>query len=157
MTYRGGHGVPIERALRAVSSLHQRAAAGLIYRSGVRVALVGRPNVGKSSLLNALLRTARAIVTEVAGATRDTVEEGAIIEGIPMVLIDTAGIRVTDDPVERIGVERSRAALESALVRVIVIDRSAPLTADDLALLAEHTSNREIFALNKSDLPDRSR
>jgi tRNA modification GTPase len=145
---------PIERALLAVTSLRHRASSGLLYRSGVRVALVGRPNVGKSSLLNALLRAHRAIVTEIPGTTRDTIEETAVIRGIPMVLVDTAGIRSTDDPVERIGVERARSALQDAVIRVVVLDRSAPLHHDDLAMLHDAVYERSIFVMNKSDLPD---
>jgi tRNA modification GTPase len=147
---------PIEQSLSAVTSLRARAQAGLLYRSGVRVALVGRPNVGKSSLLNALLRAHRAIVTEIPGTTRDTIEETAVIRGIPMVLIDTAGIRSTEDVVERIGVERARSALEDAAIRVIVLDRSAPLVDDDLLLLGDAADERSIVVLNKSDLPDRA-
>jgi len=146
---------PIEQALTAVASLRQRAQSGLLYRSGVRVALMGRPNVGKSSLLNALLRANRAIVTEIPGTTRDTIEESAIIEGIPMVLVDTAGIRSTDDEVERLGVERARLAIQGAVIRLIVIDRSSPLTDDDLRLIEDEANDRAILALNKSDLPDR--
>jgi tRNA modification GTPase len=146
---------PIQQALTAVTSLRQRAHSGLLYRSGVRVALMGRPNVGKSSLLNALLRANRAIVTEIPGTTRDTIEESAIIEGIPMVLVDTAGIRSTGDEVERLGVERARLAIRDAVIRLIVIDRSSPLTEDDLDLLADEADDRAILALNKSDLPDR--
>jgi tRNA modification GTPase len=146
---------PIKQALDAVSSLRQRAQGGLLYRSGVRVALVGKPNVGKSSLLNALLRANRAIVTDVPGTTRDTIEESAVIEGIPMVLIDTAGIRSTDDVVERIGVERARSALQEAVIRVIVLDRSAPLTDDDVLVLRSGADDQAIVVLNKTDLPAR--
>ena len=147
---------PIEQSLTALTSLRQRAQSGLLYRSGVRVALVGRPNVGKSSLLNALLRANRAIVTDIPGTTRDTIEESALIQGIPMVLVDTAGIRSTEDEVERIGVERARSALQEAVIRIIVLDRSTPLTEDDLALVRTETNDRAIVALNKSDLPDRA-
>jgi tRNA modification GTPase len=146
---------PIEQALTAVTSLRRRAQSGLLYRSGVRVALMGRPNVGKSSLLNALLRANRAIVTEIPGTTRDTIEESAMIEGIPMVLVDTAGIRSTEDEVERLGVERARVAIQNAVIRLIVIDRSSPLMEDDLRLLEDEANDRAILALNKSDLPDR--
>jgi tRNA modification GTPase len=146
---------PLEHALAAVVLLRRRAQSGLLYRSGVRVALVGRPNVGKSSLLNALLRANRAIVTDIPGTTRDTIEESAVIEGIPMVLIDTAGIRSTVDEVERLGVERARSAIQEAVIRLIVLDRSASLTPDDLALLRAEANERAIVALNKSDLPDR--
>jgi tRNA modification GTPase len=145
---------PLEQALTALTSLHGRAASGLVYRSGVRVALAGKPNVGKSSLLNALLHVNRAIVTEEAGTTRDTIEETVVIKGIPMLLVDTAGIRTTHDAIERIGVERAREALEGAVIQVIVVDRSAPLTDEDLGIMRQGLSDRTILVLNKSDLAD---
>src|SRR3984893_10732703 len=104
---------------------------GRLYRQGLRTAIIGRPNVGKSSLLNALLRSERAIVPPVAGTTRDPVEEVANVRGIPLHLIDTAGITPTSDPVEQIGVERSRAAAESADLTLLVFDGSEPLAAQD--------------------------
>jgi tRNA modification GTPase len=143
---------PLEHAQVALSALHLRAASGLVYRSGVRVALVGRPNVGKSSLLNALLRVNRAIVTAMPGTTRDTIEETVVIQGIPMLLVDTAGIHATNDLVERIGVERAREALEDAVIQLIVLDRSVPLTDDDLTLVRQAVRDRAILVLNKSDL-----
>jgi tRNA modification GTPase len=100
-------------------------------REGLRVAIVGRPNVGKSSLLNRLLGTERAIVTPIAGTTRDTVEERALLGGIALHLVDTAGLTPTEDPIERIGVERSRAAAQSADLLLFVLDASCPLTEPD--------------------------
>src|SRR2546429_9033169 len=100
-------------------------------RKGLRTAIIGRPNVGKSSLLNALLRTERAIVTPIAGTTRDTVEEVANLQGIPLHLIDTAGITPSDDPIEQIGVQRSRSAAESADIVLLVFDSAEPLTGQD--------------------------
>jgi tRNA modification GTPase len=124
------------------------------------VALVGRPNVGKSSLLNALLRTERAIVTPVAGTTRDTVEEKALIGGLAVQLVDTAGLTPSDDPVERIGVERSRAAAQAADLLLLVLDGSEPLTPLDATVATElrtlgqaDTSRPAILVLNKADLP----
>lgn len=127
----------IVEAQRMIASLLSGAEQGRLYRQGLRTAIIGRPNVGKSSLLNALLRTERAIVTPVAGTTRDTVEEVANLRGIPLHLIDTAGITPTDDPVERIGVQRSRAAAESADVVLLVFDGSEPLTELDQRVSTE--------------------
>jgi tRNA modification GTPase len=121
----------IEIAQQKVNALLAGSEQGLLYRQGLRTAIIGRPNVGKSSLLNALLRTDRAIVTPVAGTTRDTVEEVANLRGIPLHLIDTAGITPSDDPIEQIGVQRSRAAAESAGVVLLVFDGSEHLTKQD--------------------------
>jgi tRNA modification GTPase len=124
-------------AQQQVDLLLAGSEQGRLYRQGLRTAIIGRPNVGKSSLLNALLRTERAIVTPVAGTTRDTVEEVANLRGIPLHLIDTAGITPTNDPVEQIGVERSRAAAESADVVLLVYDGSESLTEQDRKVSAE--------------------
>lgn len=150
----------IAEAQQVVERLLAGADRGRILREGLRVALVGRPNVGKSSLLNALLRTERAIVTPIAGTTRDTVEEKALIGGIAVQLVDTAGLTPTDDPVERIGVERSRAAAEASDVLLLVLDGSEPLTpldetvAAELRTLAREDASRPaLLVLNKADLP----
>lgn len=127
----------INLALDKVEHLLAGAEQGRLYRQGLRTAIIGRPNVGKSSMLNALLRTERAIVTPIAGTTRDTVEEVANLRGIPLYLIDTAGITPTADPVEQIGVQRSRAAAESAEVVLLVFDGSAPLSEHDRQVSAE--------------------
>jgi tRNA modification GTPase len=121
----------IRIAREQVGTLLSGSEQGRLYRQGVRTAIIGRPNVGKSSLLNALLRSERAIVTPIAGTTRDTVEEVANLRGIPLHLIDTAGITPTDDPVEQIGVRRSRTAAESADVILLVFDGSESLTEQD--------------------------
>lgn len=121
----------ISAAQDKLAALLAAAEQGRLYRQGLRTAIIGRPNVGKSSLLNALLRTERAIVTPIAGTTRDTVEEVANLRGIPLYLIDTAGITPTDDPVEQIGVQRSRAAAEGAEVVLLVFDSSEPLNERD--------------------------
>ncbi len=131
----------ILEAQRQVDRLLAGAGQGRLYRQGLRTAIIGRPNVGKSSLLNALLRSERAIVTPIAGTTRDTVEEVANLRGIPLHLIDTAGIMPTSDPVEQIGVERSRAAAESADLILLVVDGSEPLTAQD------HRVSEELWAM----------
>ncbi len=129
--------VLVEEAQRQIERLLASAEQGRLYKQGLRTAIIGRPNVGKSSLLNALLRTERAIVTPVAGTTRDTVEEVANLRGIPLHLIDTAGITPTDDPIEQIGVQRSRAAAESADVVMLVFDGSEALTEQDRNVCAE--------------------
>ncbi|PZW18162.1 tRNA modification GTPase [Thermosporothrix hazakensis] len=128
---------PIVTALEQIQRLLAGAEQGKLFRQGLRTAIIGRPNVGKSSLLNALLRTERAIVTPIAGTTRDTVEEVANLRGIPLHLIDTAGITPTDDPVEQIGVQRSRAAAESADAVLLVFDGSEPLAEQDRRVSAE--------------------
>lgn len=124
-------------AQKQVDLLLAGSEQGKLYRQGLKTAIIGRPNVGKSSLLNALLRTERAIVTPVAGTTRDTVEEIANLRGIPLHLIDTAGITPSTDPVEQIGVQRSRAAAESADVVLLVFDGSEPLTEQDRRVSSE--------------------
>ncbi len=121
-------------------------------RDGVRVLLAGRPNVGKSSLFNALLGEERAIVTAVPGTTRDLVSERLDVAGIPVTLLDGAGLRASDDLVEAIGIERARAALESCPVALWVVDRSAPLQEEDRWIAARLAGRRVVVALNKSDL-----
>ncbi len=150
----------LHKARQIVERLLAGADRGRVLREGLRVALVGRPNVGKSSLLNALLRTERAIVTPIAGTTRDTVEEKALIGGLAVQLVDTAGLTPSDDPVERIGVERSRAAARSADLLLLVLDGSEPLTPLDeavatelRALSPEDATPPAILVLNKADLP----
>ena len=140
----------------AEQELHALAGAGLsgrVLREGARVAIVGRPNAGKSSLLNALAGAERAIVTRFAGTTRDVLEETVSMEGVPVTLYDTAGIRAADDPVERIGVERARLAAERADLLLVCFDAAAPLTEEDLALLRETEGRPRIAVCNKSDLP----
>ncbi len=127
----------IQVAQRQIGQLLEGAEQGRLYKQGLRTAIIGRPNVGKSSLLNALLRTDRAIVTPVAGTTRDTVEEVVNLHGIPLHLIDTAGITPSDDPIEQIGVQRSRVAAEGADVVMLVFDGSETLTELDRTVCAE--------------------
>ncbi len=138
--------------LGKIEELIQSAAVGRILREGVYTAIVGRPNVGKSSLLNALLRRERAIVTDIPGTTRDVVEEYINIRGIPLRLADTAGIRETEDVVEQIGVKRSREALQEAELALLVLNGSEPLSQDDVDLLRMSEGLRRVIAINKADL-----
>ena len=118
-----------------------------------RITIVGRPNVGKSSLLNALLREERAIVSQYAGTTRDVIEEQLLLDGVPLVLADTAGIRATDDFVEKIGVEKSRQLLADSELVICVIDGSDGLTDEDEAILEAAAGKPCVVIVNKSDLP----
>ncbi len=127
---------------------------GMVLKDGVRAAIVGRPNVGKSSLLNALVGFERAIVTDIAGTTRDTVEEKLRVGGVLLRLVDTAGVREAADAIERLGVERSRKAAETARLIIAVFDGHEPLTADDRDVIAlARTSPDAVAVVNKSDLP----
>lgn len=126
---------------------------GRLFREGARVCICGRPNVGKSSLLNALLGVERVIVTEIPGTTRDVVEESINLGGLPIVLWDTAGIRETDDHIERIGVDLSKQYLQAADAAMLVLDGSEPLTAGDFSLLAAAQSKKVLIVVNKQDLP----
>jgi tRNA modification GTPase len=133
--------------------LLETATEGRIITEGVNVAILGKPNVGKSSLLNALIGTKRAIVTDTPGTTRDTIEEAVNISGIPLRLIDTAGIRQTTDIVEQQGVERSKAVLDRSELLLLMFDASQPLNDADLDLLQTAQSSKAILILNKVDLP----
>jgi tRNA modification GTPase len=123
------------------------------FREGIRVALVGRPNVGKSSLLNALLKESRAIVTAIPGTTRDLIEEVLTYRGIPIRLVDTAGIGAPTDEVEAIGVARAEQAMKEADIRIWVIDGSEALTSVDLSLAQKISATDHIVVINKADLP----
>lgn len=132
--------------------LLEDADKGKIIREGVRTAIVGKPNVGKSSLLNALLNEERAIVTDIEGTTRDTIEAYINIGGITLILVDTAGIRETKDVVEKIGVDRSKKAIESAELVVLVLDQSRKLSKEDELLLEQTKNKKRIIVGNKNDL-----
>ena len=134
------------------------SAEGILLRHGLRLAIVGSPNVGKSSLLNALLRSDRAIVTNLPGTTRDVLEETFSLDGIPVVVVDTAGIRGTDDPAEAEGVERSKRALADADLVLLVLDSSKSVSDSDrvVSQLVRDSTKRALVVLNKMDLPARS-
>ena len=137
-----------------LQALHDTCERGRILKHGVRIALIGKPNTGKSSLLNALAGADRVIVTEQAGTTRDTVEELVRFGRVPARLTDTAGIRETDDRIEALGVARARDAAEQAELTVLVCDGSAPLDEEDRAAIrAAKEARRAIAMLNKADLP----
>ena len=144
----------IQEFQNLLENLLRTARRGKILREGLSTAIIGRPNVGKSSLLNNLLREDKAIVTDIAGTTRDVIEEYVNIKGVPLKLIDTAGIRETDDIVEKIGVERSRQALAEADLILLVLNASEKLTEQDRALLALSDMTRRIVLLNKTDLKE---
>ncbi|HEY8341662.1 MAG TPA: tRNA uridine-5-carboxymethylaminomethyl(34) synthesis GTPase MnmE [Calditerricola sp.] len=138
-----------------IDRLLETARQGKILREGVATAIVGRPNVGKSSLLNALAHEARAIVTDIPGTTRDLIEEQVNVRGIPLRLIDTAGIRDTEDLVERIGVQRAQEVLQTADLVLLVLNHSEPLTATDRQLIDMTRTLNTIVVVNKADLPRR--
>lgn len=142
-----------EQVSQGIRALLNTASQGKILRDGLKTAIVGRPNVGKSSLLNVLLREEKAIVTDIAGTTRDTIEEYVNVRGVPLQLIDTAGIRETDDVVERIGVERSRKALNEADFVLLILNQSEELMDEDIRLLEQTKDFKRIILLNKTDLP----
>jgi len=135
-----------------IDSLLKTADSGEILQHGLATAIVGKPNVGKSSLLNRLLDEDKAIVTDVAGTTRDVVEQYVNIDGVPLKLIDTAGVRDTEDKVEKIGVERSLKALSDADLVILVLDSSRKLEDDDIELLDATKDKRRIIIFNKNDL-----
>jgi len=135
----------------SINKLAATFTVGHLIRDGLRVAIVGRPNVGKSSLFNALLGSERAIVTDIAGTTRDQLHERFVVDGIPISLIDTAGLRETEDTVEKIGVERSRATIADADIVVVMLDASEEITADDHAIIDSLRDLNYIVAINKID------
>lgn len=137
----------------SVEELASTYQSGHLLRDGLRVALVGRPNVGKSSLFNMLLRRDRAIVTEVPGTTRDSLTETIALNGVPVSLTDTAGMREAGDRIEAIGVERTHRAMADADLLVVVIDASTEVHQEDCDVLERARSSRHIIAFNKADLP----
>ena len=142
----------VRETYAVVQKLEATAQEGRILREGARVVILGRPNVGKSSLLNRLLREERAIVTSIPGTTRDVIEESIDLDGVMIHLVDTAGLRVTDDIVEREGIKRTRAAQDEADLLLVVVDGTVPLTSDDRELLRAVKDRKHVVVLNKADL-----
>ncbi|ABY46420.1 tRNA uridine-5-carboxymethylaminomethyl(34) synthesis GTPase MnmE [Bacillus mycoides] len=150
------HNILIEKAthVRAeIAKILETSKQGKILREGISTAIIGRPNVGKSSLLNSLVQEKKAIVTDIAGTTRDVIEEYVNVRGVPLKLIDTAGIRETEDIVERIGVERSKEMMSQADLVLIVVNYSEALTNEDEDLFRAVQGKDFIVIVNKTDLP----
>ncbi|MBU7003116.1 tRNA uridine-5-carboxymethylaminomethyl(34) synthesis GTPase MnmE [Pediococcus pentosaceus] len=144
-----------EKAIEVKAKIQQllsTAKQGKVLRDGLATTIIGHPNVGKSSILNHLLHEDKAIVTDVAGTTRDVIEEYVNVQGVPLKLVDTAGIHETEDKVEKIGMDRSRKALSQADLVILVLDSSVPLRDEDRELLRETNYMQRIVVLNKSDL-----
>jgi tRNA modification GTPase len=139
--------------MKEIDIILKESQKNQLIRDGVKTAIIGKPNVGKSSLLNALLDEERAIVTEIEGTTRDTIEAYINVSGVTLKLMDTAGIRDTEDVVEKIGVNRSKKAITEAELVLLVLDRSKALTKEDQDLLALTKNQRRIIIGNKADLP----
>ena len=146
-------GAEISEATAEIDKLLSSYVFGRILRSGLGTAIVGRPNVGKSSLLNALLQQDRAIVTELPGTTRDVLEEYVNVMGVPLRIIDTAGIRLSHDLAEQEGVRRSLATIDSADIVLVVLDGALSLAPEDRRVLGEVKGKKAIAVINKSDLP----
>ena len=144
----------LESALDFIDQLLATANEGRILRRGIRAAIIGRPNAGKSSLLNQLLGHDRAIVTPTAGTTRDTIEETANIRGIPVVFIDTAGLREAADAIEAEGIRRSHDSMASAELILHVLDATEPLTDEDQAYLDQFANRQRLIIANKIDQPN---
>ncbi len=141
-----------KKALTAVEKLIKSADTGKIYKEGIKTVILGRPNVGKSSLLNAMLEEDRAIVTDIPGTTRDSLEEMLNVNGIPLNIIDTAGIRTTDDIIEQIGVEKSKSLAEQADLILLMFDGSRKLSDEDIELVELVKNKKTITLVNKLDL-----
>lgn len=135
-----------------IQKLLETADSGRIMRDGIKTAIVGKPNVGKSSLLNSLAREDRAIVTDIAGTTRDVIEEYINLNGIPLILVDTAGIRKTEDAVEKIGVEKSHKSIEEADFVIVMIDGSSFFDDEDVDILRKTRGKKRVILINKTDL-----
>lgn len=142
----------IDKTILKIKNLLSNADEGKIIRDGLNIVIVGKPNVGKSSLLNALLKEKRAIVTDVPGTTRDVIEEYLNLDGIPIRISDTAGIRETEDIVEKIGVEKSKEKIEEADLIILMLDASREIDEEDKAILDKINNRKYIALLNKTDL-----
>lgn len=144
-----------EGILGELKELIRGADAGKIYREGISTIIIGRPNVGKSSLLNAMLRENRAIVTDIPGTTRDIIEEIINIGGIPLKIIDTAGLREAENIIEKIGIEKTKETIEKADLVLLVLDASGELTGEDLAVIKSVEGKKTIFLINKADIEEK--
>ncbi|WP_294654424.1 tRNA uridine-5-carboxymethylaminomethyl(34) synthesis GTPase MnmE [uncultured Fusobacterium sp.] len=144
----------LQEVLDTTDRLIRSYDKGKMIKEGIKTAIVGKPNVGKSSILNSVLKEERAIVTHVAGTTRDIIEEIVNLKGIPLVLVDTAGIRKTDDLVENIGVEKSKKLIESADLILFVVDGSRPLDEEDMKIHEAIKAEKVIGILNKIDIKE---
>ena len=142
----------MQEVLSKLSKLEKSFDNGKLIKEGIKTAIIGKPNAGKSSLLNAILKEDRAIVTEYEGTTRDTIEEFVNINGIPLKLIDTAGIRETENEVEKIGIEKSIKYAKEADLAIVIIDGSKDLTKEDIEILNIVSPEKTIIILNKIDL-----
>lgn len=142
----------LEGVLVNIDKLIKAGQRAEIYREGIKVAIVGKPNVGKSSLLNAMLRKEKAIVTDIPGTTRDVIEDYINIKGIPVKLMDTAGIRATEDKVEKIGVKKSREVIQDADLVVFLLDIETGITNEDLAIFKSIENHNIIILVNKEDI-----
>ena len=145
--------VDLKEVMTSIKGLIASFETGKILRDGLKTVIVGKPNVGKSSLLNAILKESRAIVTEIEGTTRDIIEEYVNIGGIPLKIVDTAGIRETDDLVEKIGVQKSKESFESADLVIMMLDSSRHLSSQDQDILSLLGDKKAIILVNKTDLP----
>jgi tRNA modification GTPase len=139
-------------AIEDMKKLLEGANEGRIIRDGLKLAIIGKPNVGKSSLLNCLLKEKRAIVTDIPGTTRDIIEEFISLDGIPVKITDTAGIRETEDEVEKIGVEKSREKIDEADLVVLMLDSSRPLEDEDREIIEKVKDKKYVVLMNKNDL-----
>lgn len=142
----------LEELIIQIQKMLDSYRSGRIIREGIKTVLIGRPNVGKSSILNMILNSERAIVTEIPGTTRDTIEESYDLDGIPLVLIDTAGLRQTNDKAEQIGVERTRAEIPKADLVLYVLDITEEITSEDIEIMKQIPPEKLIVLINKHDL-----
>jgi len=146
----------INKSIKDLANLEKSFENGKIIKDGIKLAIIGSPNAGKSSLLNEILKEERAIVTDIAGTTRDIIEEQIIIEGIPFKIVDTAGIRDTDNKIEKIGIEKSKKAANESDVIIAMFDNSKELSKEDIEILKFIEEKQAIIVLNKIDLESKN-